>query len=161
MVFLDEPTAGVDPISRRTFWEVIYELAAGGVTCLVTTHYMDEAERCDRVALIYGGRLIALDSPEALKAARGARTVLEITCEPLGQALAALRAAEMVEHARPYGARLHVAVPEPAGAAERVRSVLEAAGVRVEAVETVVPSMEDVFVALIGEADVAAPGRAA
>jgi ABC-2 type transport system ATP-binding protein len=161
VVFLDEPTAGVDPISRRTFWEVIYELAAGGVTCLVTTHYMDEAERCDRVALIYGGRLIALDSPEALKAARGAGTVLEITCDPLGKALAALRGAEMVEHARPYGAKLHVEVPEPAGAAERVRSVLEAAGVRVEAVETVAPSMEDVFVALIGEADVAAPGRAA
>jgi len=150
----------VDPISRRAFWQVIYDLAAGGVTCLVTTHYMEEAERCDRVALMYGGRLIALDRPEALKSARRRGALLEVTCEPPGHALAALRSTAGIEHARPYGARLHVTVSEPGRAVEQVRQVLETAGVRVAEVEMVAPSMEDVFVALIREVEAAEVGAA-
>ena len=161
VVFLDEPTAGADPISRRTFWQVIYDLAASGVTCVVTTHYMDEAERCDRVALIYGGRLTALDRPEALKEARPRGALLEVTCEPPGQALAVLRGSSAVEHARPYGARLHVTVSDPEQAAERVERILKAEGVRVDEVKAAEPSLEDVFVALIREVDAAEVGRAA
>lgn len=155
VVFLDEPTAGVDPVSRRAFWQLIYDLAAGGVTGLVTTHYMDEAERCDRVGLVHGGRLIALDRPEALKRAGRGGGLVEVECEPAGRALAALRSAAGIEHARPYGARLHVTMPEPEGARERVREVLEAAGVSVGEIGMVAPSMEDVFVALIRESEAA------
>src|SRR6202158_2274501 len=85
MLFLDEPTAGVDPVSRRRFWDMIYALAAGGVTVFVTTHYMDEAERCNRVALMYNSKLLTVDEPDALKN-RLAGVLLEIDAQPQGDA---------------------------------------------------------------------------
>lgn len=161
VVFLDEPTAGVDPISRRQFWNVIYDLAAAGVTCLVTTHYMDEAERCDRVALMFGGRLIALDSPEGLKAARQAGALLEVECDSPARAVAALRDVEGVLYARLYGAQVHAAVAPAEGAAERIAGALEREGVRMLRAEVVRPSLEDVFVSLIRGAETTAAGGAA
>jgi ABC-2 type transport system ATP-binding protein len=149
VVFLDEPTAGVDPISRRRFWETIYNLVGEGVTCLVTTHYMEEAERCDRTALMYGGRLIALDRPEALKRAPQAGELVQVECERPGAAVAALQGAPFVHYARLYGAGVHVAVARTEDAVGRVARTLEAAGVQVGVTEMVEPSMEDVFVSLI------------
>jgi len=158
VVFLDEPTAGVDPISRRRFWEVIYGLAEAGVACLVTTHYMDEAERCDRVALMYGGRVIALDSPEGLKRERVAAGLLEVACEEPGRAVALLQKTAGVKQARLYGAGVHVVVSEPATGARLVREALESAGLRPSRVEAAEASLEDVFVALIQEAEAGGAG---
>jgi ABC-2 type transport system ATP-binding protein len=161
VVFLDEPTAGVDPISRRRFWAVIYDLAAAGVTCLVTTHYLEEAERCDRVGLIFGGRMIALDRPEELKRAPQAGAVLQVECEspagvPAGwqtRALEALRGLEGLRLARLHGALVRVTLARPEGAPERVASALQAQGLRVLSMEPVRPTLEDVFIALIREAE--------
>jgi len=156
VVFLDEPTAGVDPISRRRFWTVIYELAATGVTCLVTTHYLDEAERCDRVGLIFAGRMIALDSPEALKLAQQVGALLEIESDSPLLALEALRGAEGVRYARLHGAHVRVFLSEPQEAAPRIARALEARGLRLSRAEVVTPSLEDVFVSLIRQAEHAA-----
>jgi len=153
VVFLDEPTAGADPISRRQFWEVIYQLAAGDVTALVTTHYMDEAERCDRVALMYGGRLIAVDPPQQMKRARPGESLLAVSCDQPARAAAALQVVQGVKHARLHGAGLHVQISQEEGVMERITQALQAAGIRVEAAEAVAPSLEDVFVSLTREAD--------
>ena len=151
VVFLDEPTAGVDPISRRRFWDVIYDLAGAGVTSLVTTHYMDEAERCDRLALIYDGRLIALDKPQEMKAAPREEVVVEVGCDDPGRALAALGEAPDV--------RLHAHVPRSEEAPARVREALSRAGVTCSGARVVDPTMEDVFVSLVREAEAAAGGE--
>jgi ABC-2 type transport system ATP-binding protein len=153
VVFLDEPTAGVDPISRRRFWEVIYELAGGGVACLVTTHYMDEAERCDRLALIYGGRLVALDTPDALRKAPTAGTLLEVQCDDAGAAVAALRGARGLGNARLHGPRVRVLADDRARGVEQVAIALRTAGISVQSIEPVEPTMEDVFVARIRQAE--------
>ncbi len=177
VVFLDEPTVGVDPISRRQFWAVIYGLAAAGVTCLVTTHYLDEAERCDRVGLVFGGKMIALDSPDGLKSAQ-AGTLIEVefpvgqelaSCHRLGAcatapatALQALQEMEGVRFARLHGARLRVSfdpcradMPMPA---DRVAAALEARGLRMARAQVVRPSLEDVFIALIRQVENAESG---
>jgi ABC-2 type transport system ATP-binding protein len=153
VVFLDEPTAGVDPISRRQFWNVIYDLAAAGVTCLVTTHYLDEAERCDRVGLIFGGKLIALDSPAALKRLPEVGAMLQVACERPGQAVAVLQQTPGVGFARLHGALLHVSLPQPDGAAQLIADALAPHGLRVTQAELVTPTLEDVFVSLIRRAE--------
>ncbi len=151
-LFLDEPTSGVDPISRRRFWDLIYTLAQRGVAIFVTTHYLDEAEHCDRLGLIYGGRLIAQGSPRRLKERYGAGRLLEVRAEPLAEALRILEAEPAVKEAAVFGAALHVVVADEEGE-RRMRRALGAGGVAVEQVEQIVPSLEDVFVALIEEAD--------
>jgi len=151
IVFLDEPTAGVDPVSRRHFWDLIYESTAAGVTVFVTTHYMDEAEHCDRLALIYGGKIIAMGTPEALKAGLPG-IVYEVECERPAAAVAVLQGQAGVLEAALFGAGVHArTLPEVPPA--RVRAALEAEGMGVGRVEAVAPSLEDVFVALIEEAE--------
>jgi len=157
ILFLDEPTAGVDPISRRNFWDLIFTVAGQGVTVFVTTHYMDEAEHCDRIALIYGGRLIALGSPHALKERHTAGTLLEVQAHPLMRALETLDQLPAAREAAIFGVTLHVVTDGPQ-AAEPIRAALERAGVAVARVEPIVPSLEDVFVGLIEEADRAREG---
>jgi ABC-2 type transport system ATP-binding protein len=159
VVFLDEPTAGVDPISRRQFWAVIYDLAAAGVTCLVTTHYLDEAERCDRVGLVFGGRMIALDSPDGLKSAQ-AGTLLEVECDSPALALQALQGMEGARFARLHGARVRVLSSGWAGAeaAAAAAAALEARGLRMARAQVVRPSLEDVFIALIRQVENAESG---
>lgn len=151
VVFLDEPTAGADPMSRRQFWEVIYELRGAGVTTLVSTHYMDEAERCDRLGFIFAGKLAALDRPDRLKQVREKGRLVEVECDRPAAAAAALQATAGFGSARLHGAGIHVGLDEPAGAAAGVRSALEEAGFRVERAEVVGPTLEDVFVSLIEE----------
>ncbi len=152
IVFLDEPTSGVDPISRRLFWDLIYELATQGVTVFVTTHYMEEAEYCDRLALIYRGELIASGSPTSLKTEVMRQTVLDVIADRPQDAMYEVEAVPGVVEAALFGAGLHVVVDDPARAGS-IRQRLEDRHYHVERVEPIVPSLEDVFVSLIEARD--------
>jgi ABC-2 type transport system ATP-binding protein len=149
VLFLDEPTSGVDPLSRRFFWDLVFELAAEGVTVLVTTHYMDEAERCDRVALLDAGRLVAEGTPRDLRRRVGGRMLEVRTSDPV-RALGDLDGLAGVRQTTLYGARLHVLVGDDQGSGERVRGRLEGRGHAVDAVSPAPLTMEDVFAVLVG-----------
>jgi len=153
ILFLDEPTSGVDPISRRGFWDLIHDVAHEGVTVFVTTHFMDEAEHCDRMALIYRGRIIALGSSRELKADFAGNVLLKVQASPLLAALEACESCPDVLDAALFGAALHVVTPGRSDAAQRVRDCLAGAGVETHSVEEIEPSLEDVFVSLIERAD--------
>lgn len=147
MLFLDEPTAGVDPISRRTFWNLLYDLADTGVTILVTTHYMDEAEQCQQLAFIQGGRLVAYGAPQEIKTQHMRGQVLEIVCDRPDQAIQALRGLAVLDEVALYGALLHVVSSDPAAHEPLLRAALDEAGVQVSAIDRIAPSLEDVFIA--------------
>jgi ABC-2 type transport system ATP-binding protein len=150
IVFLDEPTAGVDPVARRAFWRVIRDLAREGTTVFVTTHYLDEAEYCARIGLMVDGRLVALDTPAALKRTWVPERVLVARGRELAGAAAALARVPGVRDVAPFGAGLHVRI-EPGPEAEgRVAAALAAAGARDVTVEPSEPSLEDVFLAVVG-----------
>jgi len=151
VVFLDEPTGGVDPEARRRFWDLIDGLVAEGTTVFVTTHSMDEAERCDRVALMHAGRLLALDSVPALKRVFPAGCVVEVACLRPAQAIALLEAHPGVEDASLFGDRLHVVLRDAALAAE-VENALADGGFGPAALTAVPPSLEDVFIKVIRDA---------
>jgi ABC-2 type transport system ATP-binding protein len=146
VVFLDEPTSGVDPISRRLFWHLIDEMSADGITVFVTTHYLDEAEYCHRLALLHAGRLIALGNVAELKHVFAGRAVLEVIAPRVGEALDAIAAAPWALETSVFGTRIHVVVENEAEGRERVRSLLEAAANPPEAIERILPSLEDVFI---------------
>jgi len=149
ILFLDEPTSGVDPIARRNFWHLIYELSAAGHTIFVTTHYMDEAEYCHRVALMYGGRVIALGSPAELKTSLGAGHLLNLETSDLLGSMAALEGKPGILDVAVFGGGLHVKVADPASAIPSIYKNLEEAGIHVLTADSITPSMEDVFVSLI------------
>ncbi len=153
IVFLDEPTSGVDPISRRQFWDLIYEMAGRGVTVFVTTHYMDEAEYCDRLALIYRGELIATGTPESLKTALMKEHIVEVLCDHAEVAMAGIEKLDGVKEAALFGRGLHVVADDAGRATTAIRDLLAAQGYRVERIERIVPSLEDVFVSLIEARD--------
>ena len=149
ILFLDEPTSGVDPIARRDFWDLIYQLSEAGHTIFVSTHYMDEAEYCHRLALMYRGRIIALGAPDELKRSLTGQRLLDLdSSDPLAS-MKALEGIEGVHEAAVFGGGLHVTVGDPATAIPRIRAVLAAAGIEVRRLEAIEPSMEDVFVAMI------------
>jgi len=149
VLFLDEPTAGVDPISRREFWDLIRAMAAEGTTVLVTTHYMDEAEHCHALAFIHQGRLIASGPPAELKAAwQGCLAEVEVEAAALLPALQLLQRQPQAREVAMFGAALHVTVERPE-VLPALRAALEAGGIAVERLESVVPSLEDVFVSLM------------
>jgi ABC-2 type transport system ATP-binding protein len=151
VVFLDEPTAGVDPAARRTFWRIIRDLGRGGTTVFVTTHYLDEAEYCRRIGLMVDGKLVALDTPANLKATWVPEEVLVVRGRELrGAAAAALATRPGVRNVIPFGAGLHVRTEPgslPPAEAARLLSAAGALEVRVEPAE---PSLEDVFLAVVG-----------
>ncbi|MCG3180915.1 MAG: putative multidrug ABC transporter ATP-binding protein YbhF [Phycisphaerae bacterium] len=153
ILFLDEPTSGVDPISRRAFWDLIYDLAGGGVTVFVTTHYMDEAEYCDRVGLIYRGELIALGSPRQLKQEVMTEQVLEVTCDRPQDLLDPVAALPTVNEAALFGRGIHVVTTHADEARRRIAGLLADAGQPQARVEPITPSLEDVFVSLIEARD--------
>ncbi|GIV19675.1 MAG: ABC transporter ATP-binding protein [Armatimonadota bacterium] len=153
ILFLDEPTSGVDPISRRQFWDLIDALAGEGVTVFVTTHYMDEAEHCDRICLIYRGRIVAMGTPTELKTHYSSGTLIEVEAQPQMPALESLLSDSEVYDAAVFGKRLHVVLPTGMDAAGYVRRRLEEGGFRVIYLEPVVPSLEDVFVSLVEQTD--------
>ena len=147
LLFLDEPTSGVDPTARRAFWDLIYELAQGGVTVLVTTHYMDEAGYCGRVGIMRDGKLLAMDTPANLKAAVIPGEVWELRAEPLEAALSALAQAEGVLRVGLAGDHLR-AIARPGLGAKALRRAVKARGAALLSVERGEPTLEDVFLAL-------------
>ncbi|NIR45330.1 MAG: ABC transporter ATP-binding protein [Gemmatimonadetes bacterium] len=148
ILFLDEPTSGVDPISRRSFWDLIYELADRGTTVFVTTHYMEEAEYCNRLALMNRGQLIALDTPARLREGME-QPIFEIRVDSAPRAVAALQHAEGVVDAAMFGRELHVTLESDADAEERLRRHLDERGVSFSGLERITPALEDVFVARV------------
>jgi ABC-2 type transport system ATP-binding protein len=149
VLFLDEPTSGVDPIARGAFWHLIHDLAETGHTIFVSTHYMDEAEYCHRLALMYRGKVIALGTPAELKRGLTAHTLLNLEAsEPL-ETMRALEGLEGVRDVAVFGGGLHVTVDNAEAGSQKIRIALEAKGINVRRLEEIEPSMEDVFVAMI------------
>ena len=153
VLFLDEPTSGVDPLSRRSFWDLIYQMAGQGVTVFVTTHYMEEAEYCDRLGLIYRGELVALGTPREMKGSLMTDQVLSVSCDRSHEALAVAAAVEGVRDAALFSQDIHLMTADAETLAPRLRQALEEAGFRVGTVERITPSLEDVFVSLIEARD--------
>src|SRR6185436_16171622 len=153
VLFLDEPTSGVDPIARRAFWDLIYELSAAGRTIFVSTHYMEEAEYCHRVALMYRGRVIALGSPQSLKDELHAHHLLELVSSDLFESMGVAQAVPGVLDVAVFGGGLHITVEDEADVIARLRAALNERGLTVERLEPIEPSIEDVFVAMIEAAD--------
>lgn len=153
IIFLDEPTSGVDPISRRRFWDLIYELSDRGVTVFVTTHYMEEAEYCNRVGLIYRGELIACETPEMLKTELMQEDVLEVLCERPQDAMDEIKKVDGIKDVALFGKGLHIVAEDGEAAASAVRRFLGERGYRIVRVEKIIPSLEDVFVSLIEARD--------
>jgi ABC-2 type transport system ATP-binding protein len=149
ILFLDEPTSGVEPTSRRRFWDLIHTLAADGVTVLVSTHYMDEAEYCHRAALINQGRIIAIGSPEELKHTALGGELLLLECTNLGPTLAALQNAPGVLDCSVFGNALHVLVSDAERSLAELPAYLEQKSQRPSRLQRIHPSLEDVFVQLI------------
>ncbi len=148
IVFLDEPTSGVDPVSRRKFWELIQQMVGEGVTVFVTTHYMDEAEYCNRLVLIDRGRIVAMGTPTELKTQYMKGQLLLVECQPLGLGLEALETAPGVLDGAVFGSSLHAVVANAKAAIPGIRLALETRHVDVKRLEQIPPSLEDVFVSL-------------
>jgi ABC-2 type transport system ATP-binding protein len=151
ILFLDEPTSGVDPISRRNFWNLIQQMGERGVTTFVTTHYMDEAEYCDRLALIYKGKIIALGTPSELKWKTITQGVLEVECHPLIAALDLLQKEAWISESAVFGDSLHVIGEEGRDLEREVILLLQKHGIHLKRMERIRPSLEDVFVSLIAK----------
>ena len=149
ILFLDEPTSGVDPASRRNFWEMIGELAGRGITVFVTTHYMDEAEHCDELALIYGGRLVATGSPGALKRRHSERSLLEVECSDLMGAFALLKHDPQLGGVALFGDKLHITAANEGASRVAIAQQLAKHGIDVRHIDPIEPSLEDAFVAII------------
>jgi ABC-2 type transport system ATP-binding protein len=156
ILFLDEPTSGVDPNSRRRFWDLIYTLAEQGVTVFVTTHYMEESEYCDRLGIVYRGELIALGTPRALKSDHMPEAVLELDCARPAEAMAVLERLPEIKEVALFGKGLHAVAADPGAAERAIRAALAAGGFALERLERITPTLEDVFVALIEARDRAA-----
>jgi ABC-2 type transport system ATP-binding protein len=151
VIFLDEPTAGVDPVSRREFWDLLYKLIAEGITVFVTTHYMDEAEHCHRLAFIQRGKIIAYGSPAEIKAEMMRGQVLEIAPSDAVEAVKVLRAAQEsgslpIEEVELYGSLVHVVAPDMKKHQRAIKRELRQADIRVEDTDIIEPSLEDVFI---------------
>ncbi len=155
LLFLDEPTSGVDPISRREFWDLIYELAGQGVSVLTTTHYLDEAEYCNFIGMMHNAKLIALNDPDALKEKKDF-DLLEVDCDHPRQAEAVLDDLVEAIDVTPHGVLLHVAVKNGPRDSKAISKALSNSGISVNRIESILPSLEDVFVSMVEEGDRAA-----
>ncbi|MEB2285186.1 MAG: multidrug ABC transporter ATP-binding protein [Polyangiaceae bacterium UTPRO1] len=149
ILFLDEPTSGVDPASRRRFWDMIGDLAERGITVFVTTHFMDEAEHCDELALIYGGQVVAAGTPSQLKREHVHHALLEIESDDLMGAYEALKTAPSIAGIALFGNTLHATVADEAAARAAIPALLTARGLPLRRLERIEPSLEDAFVAII------------
>jgi len=153
ILFLDEPTSGVDPNSRRQFWDLIYELAGQGVTVFVTTHYMEESEYCDRLGIIYRGELIALGRPRDLKTQHMTDAVLEIDCERPNDVMTLLERVPTVKETALFGKGLHAVASNAEAAIAGIRAAIAREKIQLTRIERIVPTLEDVFVSLIETRD--------
>jgi ABC-2 type transport system ATP-binding protein len=160
VVFLDEPTSGVDPISRRRFWALIDEMSGGGVTVFVTTHYLDEAEYCNRLALIHAGRLAAQGTVSQLKEVFAGRAVLEVAAPRLSEALELLGEQEWALETSVFGTRIHVVVRDADQGRQRITAVLERQDNPPTSIQRIVPSLEDVFIHHVEEEEARLQARA-
>ena len=153
VIFLDEPTSGVDPISRRNFWSLIYELAGKGVTVFVTTHYMDEAEYCDRLAMIYRGELVAMGTPEEMKSRYMPTDILDLECPEPFEVLQKIKEVPEIKEAALFGRGLHLSVQEAKKAIPIIADFLKGSKLSYTRLEQIKPSLEDVFVSIIEARD--------
>ena len=150
VLFLDEPTNGVDPVSRRDFWRILYQLLKEKVTIFVSTAYLDEAERCNRIGLMHKGRILALGSPEEVKQLMKG-TILEIRSSHPRRATALLREHYGSDSVSLFGDRVHLVTQEPDPDSERVQKILAGAGMQVLGIRSIDPSLEDVFISVVAE----------
>jgi ABC-2 type transport system ATP-binding protein len=159
VLFLDEPTNGVDPVSRRDFWRILYQLVREGVTIFVSTAYLDEAERCNRLALLHEGRLLGVGTPDEIK---GLMTgaLLEVRTSAPRRTAALLRERLAGASVGLFGDRVHVVTRDPAGTERQTRELVAAAGFELVSIRSVEPSLEDVFVSVLAEQKPAAPATA-
>ncbi len=155
IIFLDEPTSGVDPLSRRQFWDLIYTMADHGITVFVTTHYMEEAEYCDRIALIYDGKMIASGSPMELKTRFMHDKIIDLRCADPQALVTPLKTLPEIHDAALFGSGLHIVTSDDKAATAAIKRLLSTRGQDLKSVtiETILPSMEDVFISLIEEVD--------
>jgi ABC-2 type transport system ATP-binding protein len=153
VLFLDEPTGGVDPLSRRRFWGIIDDLSHTGVTVLVTTHYLDEAEYAHRLSLMHAGRVIAVGTPHELRSLLADRTLFEVRCADVLAAIRLLEGDPRVLEVSAFGTSLHALVADAAGGGAVIAAALETAGLGPVTLQAVVPSLEDVFIHAIESAD--------
>lgn len=157
LLFLDEPTSGVDPVARRVFWDLIYEMASKGTTIFITTHYMDEAEHCNRVAFMYRSKLMALDTPASLKSTYLHGAAWDLAANPLLETVDELTKTDGVAQASLHGDRAHVILDSTQWSPDQLTKYLAGKGITVNSIETVQSTLEDVFTLLahrgkIGEA---------
>lgn len=151
ILFLDEPTSGVDPLARRSFWSLIYDLSDAGHTIFVSTHYMDEAEYCHRLALMHRGRIVAMGEPASLKKDLQVHALLNLeTSDPL-ESMKTLERLDSIHEVAVFGSGLHVSVREPETAKKDIRLALEKQNIGIRSLEEIAPSMEDIFVVTIEE----------
>lgn len=153
ILFLDEPTGGVDPVSRRSFWDLIYDLSSRGVTVFVTTHYMDEAEHCNTIGLIYGGELIAIGPPTELKHNLDRYAFFEVQSNSPVEAMDVLRRQPWTIETSIFGSAFHVSTAIDEGRSRQISQLLAKEGIMVERIDRILPSLEDVFIHLIAEHD--------
>ena len=150
IVFLDEPTSGVDPLSRRAFWELIQNLSAEGVTVLVTTHYLEEAEYCDDIILMDAGEIIADGSAKEMKEKYLTNDILEVECSDVIAGLEILEKQNFVEESSIFGNNIHISVNENLKEKKQIKDLMEAThNIQVKRVEKIVPTLEDVFIHLL------------
>ncbi|MEX2117959.1 MAG: ABC transporter ATP-binding protein, partial [Bacteroidota bacterium] len=153
LVFLDEPTGGVDPVSRRDFWDLIYALSEQGVTIFVTTHYLDEAEHCNTIGLVYTGKLIALGSPTELKERLSHYAIYEVVSENVVDAMDLLQKEPWVVETSIFGSAFHISTDAATAPEDAIRATLTTHGIKADRIQRIPPSLEDVFIHLIGERD--------
>ena len=158
LMFLDEPTSGVDPVARREFWDLIYEMAAGGTTIFITTHYMDEAEHCNRVAFMYRSKLMALDTPAALKSTYLHGAAWDLAADPLLETVEELSHMEGVAQASLHGDRAHVILDSGKWTPDTLTQYLAGKGITIGSIETVQSTLEDVFTLLAHRGKTGEPG---
>lgn len=149
IVFLDEPTGGVDPASRRNFWELIHSLSQQGVTVFVTTHYLDEAEYCSSIMLIHAGKLIAGGSPDELKRKHIPNPMLEVECNRVFEALEIFSDTDWVREISLFGTYLHISVEDKSSAESHIQKTLSSRGIKLYRIDEIIPSLEDVFLHLV------------
>lgn len=148
ILFLDEPTAGIDPVSRRTLWDILYGLAREGITLFVTTHYMEEAERCNKIGFIWKGKLVAYGTPEDIKKNMYTEEILTIKAEPQYKAFEILKENTQILDANFYGDEIHLVVNNANSAKKDIENLLISNGIKLEKIDRIYPSIEDVFVSL-------------
>lgn len=150
IIFLDEPTSGADPVSRRRFWDLIYDVTAQGSTVIVTTHYMDEAERCDTILMLSGGKIIALGTPAELKEEKIRGKILSIETSSPTHALDIAAGLPGITDVALYGRSIHVVTMNPEETGKLIKDAFDRAGIKILGISEVAPTLEDVFVSLIG-----------